>query len=159
MSFLSASIGHPVARRLRGCSPLGLSPKNWPAICFIEIRPIPLLPAGVERLVQRRVLVEPGAVLEHDRVDDPAFGRRLDDAPRSLWWVEKPMNLALPDLRIASAVSLNSWLLTRLIGVVEAVVVAQAVDEEEVDVVGPQGRQPLVDHRRSSARARAACPW
>ncbi len=33
--------------------PLGLSPKNWPAICFIEIRPIPAFVAGVERLVQR----------------------------------------------------------------------------------------------------------
>ena len=34
---------------------------------------------------------------------------------RSLWWVEKPTNLALPDFRIASAVSLNSLLLTKLI--------------------------------------------
>ena len=56
------------------------------------------------------------------------------------------MNLALPDLRIASAVSLNSWLLTRLIASSSVCVVAQPVDEEEVDVVGPQGRQPLVDH-------------
>ena len=27
---------------------------------------------------------------------------------RSAWWVEKPMNFALPDFRIASAVSLES---------------------------------------------------
>ena len=65
---------------------------------------------------------------------------------RSLWWVEKPTNFALPDFRIASAVSLNSLLLTKSIGVVERVVVAEAVDEEQVDVVGPEGRQPLVEH-------------
>ena len=32
---------------------------------------------------------------------------------RFLWWLEKPTNFALPDLRIASAVSLNSWHLTK----------------------------------------------
>jgi hypothetical protein len=75
----------------------------------------PLLPAGVERLVQRGILVEPGGVLEHDRVDDPPSAAAWMIWARSLWWVEKPTNLALPDFRIASAVSLNSWLFTRLI--------------------------------------------
>ena len=65
---------------------------------------------------------------------------------RSLWWLEKPRNLALPDLRIASAVSLNSCDLTKLIASSRRVVVAQAVDEEEIDVVGRQGGEPLVEH-------------
>ena len=56
------------------------------------------------------------------------------------------MNLALPDLRIASAVSLNSWLVTMIDRFVDGAPVAQAVDEEEVNVVGPQRRQPLIDH-------------
>ena len=70
-------------------------------------------------------------------------------------WVEKPMNLALPDLRIASAVSLNSWLVTMLIDSSTRALVTQAVDEEQVDVVGPQSGQPLVDHAEQSfGRAR-----
>ena len=74
---------------------------------------------------------------------------------RSLWWVEKPTNFALPDFRIASAVSLNSWLLTKLMASSRRVVVAEAVDEEEVDVVGPQGLPAA--GRASSASARGAC--
>ena len=34
---------------------------------------------------------------------------------RSLWWVEMPTSRALPDLRMASAASLNSRLLTKFI--------------------------------------------
>ena len=74
---------------------------------------MPLLPAGVEGLVERRVLVEPGVVLEHDRVDDSALGRRLDDLgpvlvmgreadePRLARLAERPRR-----------VSFSSWLLT-----------------------------------------------
>ena len=56
-----------------------------------------------------------------------------------------PTSRALPDFLIASAVSLNSLLLTKLDRLVERVVVAEAVDEEEVDVVGAHVGQPLVE--------------
>ena len=82
----------------------------FPATCFMEIRPIPRLVAGVESPVHRRVLVDPGIVLDHDASTNPpsaAASRIL-----GLDWVvvEKPTNFALPDFLIASAVSLNSWL-------------------------------------------------
>ncbi len=63
------------------------------------------------------------------------------------------MNLALPDLRIASAVSLNSWLVTMLIDSSTAALVSQAVNEEQIDVVGAERGQPLVDHRSMSLGA------
>ncbi len=77
------------------------------------------------------------------------------------WWVEKPTNFALPDFLIASIALANSWLLANAIGLVGRMVVAEGVDEEEVDVVGLQGRQPLVEHphhlgRRSWARSLVA---
>ena len=56
------------------------------------------------------------------------------------------MNLALPDFRIASAVSLNSLLGDEVDRFVELPPVAQPVDEEEIDVISPERREPLVDH-------------
>ena len=51
----------------------------------------------------------------------------------------------MPDLRIASAASLNSRLLTKFDRLVERVVVSEAVDEEEIEVVGSHVGQALVE--------------
>ena len=59
-----------------------------------------------------RVLVEPGGVLQHDRINDPPSAAASMKRARSRWVEEKPTNFALPELRIASAVSLNSRLFT-----------------------------------------------
>ncbi len=45
----------------------------------------------------------------------PALAAALRISARCWWWVEKPTNFALPDFRIASAVSLNSRPLTNSI--------------------------------------------
>ena len=119
--------------------PLGLSPKNWPAICFIEIRPIPFFQQASSALFSGASLSSQGVYWSMIASTIPPSAAAWMIWARSLWWVEKPTNLALPDFRIASAVSLNSLLLTKLMASSSAVVVAEAVDEEEVDVVGPQG--------------------
>ena len=105
----------------------------------------PLLMAGVERLVERRVLVEPGSVHEHDRVDDPALGRRLDDLGAILVVGREAEELRLARLPDRLGRLLELLALDEVHGLVERVVVAEPVDEVEVDVVGPQGGQPLVD--------------
>ena len=152
VSFRSASIG---TRRTTSSRmfPLGLSPRNWPAICFIEIRPIPFFRQASSALFSGESLSSQGVYWSMIASTIPPSAAAWMIWARSLWWVEKPTNLALPDFRIASAVSLNSWLLTKLMASSRRVVVAEAVDEEEVDVVGPQGRQPLVDHPDHLRRA------
>ena len=78
---------------------------------------------------------------------------------RSLWWVEKPTNLRLARLPDRLGRLLELLALDQVDGVVERVVVAEAVDEEEVDVVGAQRRQPLVELPHDLRRAFAAGPW
>ena len=107
--------------------------------------------AGVERLVQRRVLVEPGGVLEHDRVDDAPLGRRLDDLGAVPVVGREADELRLARLADRLGRLLEFLPLDEVDGVVERVVVAEAVDEEEVDVVGAQGLEPR-------GRASPACP-
>ena len=38
-----------------------------------------LFPVGVEGLVERRILIEPGMILEHDGIDNSPKSGRLDD--------------------------------------------------------------------------------
>ena len=114
---------------------------------------MPLLVAGVERLVQGVVLVEPGGVLEHDRVDEAAVGGGLEILGAAWVVAREADELALPDFLIASAVSLEFLALGQLERIVGAVVVADAVDEEQVDVVGLQGGEPLVELRDQLLRA------
>ena len=106
----------------------------------------PALVGGVDRLVERRVLVEPGAILEHDRVDDPALGRRLDQLGAVLVVGRDADEPGLARLLGRLRRLLQLLALDHGDGVVERVVVAEAVDEEQVDVVGPERRQPLVEH-------------
>ena len=78
---------------------------------------------------------------------------------RSLLWHEKPTNFALPDLRIASAVSLNSLPLRNSRQMSAVVVVAQAVEEEGIDRVELEGFQPLVELLDHLLGRSWACPW
>ena len=104
-----------------------------------------LLPAGVERLVQGRILVEPGAVLEHDRVDDAPFGGRLEDLGTVLVVARDADQPGLARLADGVGGLLELAALDEVQGLVERVVVAEAVDEEEIDVVGAHVGQPLVE--------------
>ena len=112
VSFRSASMG-TFFTTSSSTFPLALAAQEVAGDLLHRDQPDALLPAGVERLVQGRVLVEPRGVLEHDRVDDAPLGRRLEDLGPVLVVVEMPTSRALPDFLIASAVSLNSWLLTK----------------------------------------------
>ena len=88
---------------------------NWPATCFIEIRPIPFLWQASSALLSGESLSSQGVYWSMIASMIPPSAAAWMIWARSLWWVEKPRNFALPDLRIASAVSLNSLHLTKLI--------------------------------------------
>ena len=118
-----------------------------------------LLPAGVEGLVQRRVLVEPGVVLEHDRVDDSPLGRRLDDLGPVLVVrreADEPGLARLPE-RVGSLLELLA--LDHVDRVVELVLVSQPVDEEQVDVVGPRAASRWSSILSICDGVLGPCPW
>ena len=72
---------------------------------------------------------------------------------------EKPTNFALPDLRIAVGRLLEFLALDEVHRGVEAMLVAEAVDEEQVNLIDAQGREPLVEHRQHVLRGPWDCPW
>ena len=111
--FRSASMGTLRLTTSR-IFPLGLSP-NWVlAICFIVISPTPVFHATSSALLSAESLSSQGEYCSMIASIMPASAAAWMTGARFGWWVENPMNLAFPDFRIASAVSLNSWLLTRL---------------------------------------------
>ena len=71
---------------LGGLSPRSLSTGDlrapdlsaWPAICFIETRPMFLAWQASRARLSGSILVEPGGELEHDHVDEAALRRVLD---------------------------------------------------------------------------------
>ena len=69
-------------------------------------------------------------------------------AARSRWWQEKPKNFTFPVFLIASIPAFSSGFLTSLIASSAEWLIAQSVDEEEVDLVRPERREPLVDVRQ-----------
>ncbi len=71
---------------------------------------------------------------------------------RSLLWDEKPKRRILPDFLSCVDDLFQLLAFHQIDGGVELVHVAESVNEEEIDVVGPQRRQPLVDHLQHFAR-------
>ena len=82
----------------------------------------------------------------------PALGRRLDDRGAVLVVAREAEELRLARLADRVGRLLEFLALDEVDGVVEAVVVAEAVDEEQVDVVDAQGREPFVEHRQHVLR-------
>ena len=111
MSFRSASTG---TRRTTSSRmfPCGLSPRKWPAICFIEIRPIPRLWAASIALLSGESLSSQGRYWSMIASTIPPSAAAWINWARSLWWVEMPTSRAFPDFLAASDASLSSLLLT-----------------------------------------------
>ena len=84
--------------------PLGLSPRKWPAICFIEIRPIPFFQQASIALFSGDSLSSQGVYWSMIASTIPPSAAAWISAARSLWWVEMPTSRALPDFLIASTV-------------------------------------------------------
>ena len=116
-----------------------------PATCFIEMRPMPALWQASRAAIQRGVLVEPGGPLDHDRVDEPPLGRRLQ-VFGALGVVAREADEAglarlLDGLdRVLEFLALGPF--QRSFAVLAG---ADPVDEQQVDVVGLERLQPLVE--------------
>ena len=81
-----------------------------PATCFIEIRPMPALwQASRARFIASSWAIQ-GLFWSMMASTNPPSTAAWRISGRRGWWVENPTNFALPDLRIASAASLNSLL-------------------------------------------------
>ncbi len=137
MSFLLGEHRHPADDVVEDI-PLRLVAKVVAGDLLHRDQADPALVGGVDRLVERRVLVEPGAVLEHDHVDDPALGRRLDQLGAVLVVGRDADEPGFPRLLGRLRRLLQLLALDHGHRVVEAVVIAEAVDEEQVDVVGTE---------------------
>ena len=103
------------------------------------------LPAGVEGPVERGVLVEPGGVLEHDRVNGPPLGGGLNDLGPVLVMGRDADQASLARLADGVGRFLELAALHEADRLVERVVVSEAVNEEEVEVVGSHRGQALLE--------------
>ena len=108
-------------------------------------QPDPLLPAGVECLVQRCVLVQPGRVLDHDRVNDAPLSGRLENLGPILVMGRDADKARLARLANRVGRLLELAALDEVYRLVQRVVVSEAVNEEEVQIVGPHVGQALVE--------------
>ena len=112
----------------------------WPPICFMETRPIPFLWQASRALFRAESLSSQGLNLSMIASTNPPSAAFWICSAIFSSWVEKPTNLTLPVFLIASIVSFISWLLGQ-----STCWESEAVEEQEVDVVGPQPGEPLVD--------------
>src|SRR5208337_4804017 len=106
-----------------------------------------LFPAGVEGLVERRILTEPGMILEHDGIDNSPQGGRLEDLGPVLVMSRETDELRLARLAQGLRDVFQFLALDHVDRFVERVFVAEPVNEVEIDVIGAQGGEPLVNHR------------
>ena len=115
---LSASVGTRCDDVLQNV-PLGRVAEAWPAICFIVDQADALLVGGVERLVQRRILVEPGAYWSMIASTMPASAAAWMIWARFLWCDREADELRLARLADRVGGLLEFLALDQVDGVIE----------------------------------------
>ena len=135
VSFRSASMGTLLHHIVQDAALVLTDPELTGDLLHGD-QPDPLLPAGVEGPVQRGVLIQPGSVRDHDRVDDAPFGGRLEDLGPILVMGRDADEARLARLANRVGRLLELAALDEVNRVVERVIVAEAVNEEEVQIIG-----------------------
>src|SRR5271157_4527182 len=127
----------PATRSCRCPGPSSASASSsWPTTSQPDV----LRVAGVEGAVDRVVLLQPRTELEHDHVDEATFGGRLEllgPAAIVSGKAHEPHPAGLLD-------GLGGGFHLPALGPVD-LIASQAVEKQQVDIIGSERRQPLVD--------------
>ena len=112
----------------------------WPAICFMETSPMFALWQASRARLSGIILRQPRAEREHDHVDEAALGGGLD-----LLGLAAVVGREADEPHLAGLLDRLDGLLHLLALGPVGLLAAQAVEEEQVDVIGAERSQPLVD--------------